>query len=98
MNKFVKNFASIGFGGIYIGSFTSFDFNETNIFQSNEAPFAKDIGTTPLRMSLTGLSDIKNIFKVKRYQLNLIPGISQFYIHFNILDKYDQVFKSLTGR
>ena len=97
-NVFERNTAIAGGGGIY--------FNDTllkespykyNIFHQNEAFFANDFYTFPVRVQFQDENNFKSWKNKSMYVMKIIPGISEVNILFAVVDYYGQILKLING-
>ena len=97
-NVFQRNTAINGGGGIY---FNDALLNESpykyNTFHQNEAFFANDFYTFPVRLQFQDENNFKSWKNKSMYVMTIIPGMSEFNIFFDVIDYYGQILKLING-
>ena len=98
-NNFLNNIAYIGGGGIYFNNkLLNVSPYRNNKFSGNQAYFANDFYSFPIRMRFTDNKKFYSLANTSSYHLNLVPGTSNIYLYFEIIDYYNQTIESLNGR
>ena len=95
-NVFDNNYAIYGGGGIY---FKNKILKESpykfNTFTRNNAFFANDFYTFPIRVRFQADKIFKSWVNKYSYAITIIPGITQINLSFSVVDYYNQTMKSV---
>ena len=97
-NVFKHNFAVFGGGGIYFKNKILIKSPyEFNTFSNNQALFANDFYTFPVKVRFQDDKYFKSWKNKSRYSITVVPGITNFHLNFSVVDFYGQTIKSING-
>ena len=95
-NLFQNNSAIYGGAGIYFKDKLLEELpDKFNTFNDNKAYFAPNFYTFPRKVYFQDDNHFQSWLSKARYNMTLIPGISQINLNFSLVDYYGQTVKSV---
>ena len=97
-NVFKHNFAVSGGGGIFFkNKILKESPYEFNTFSNNQALFANDFYTFPIKVRFQDEKYFKSWKNKSSYSITIIPGITSLNLNFSVVDFYGQIIRSIKG-